>query len=206
MKQKYFIDSHKGITFIAILLMMAWFNQWQNPTAWVYLAMHGTYGLLWVLKSRIFPDKQWEQKTSLWYGLIIWAGLSLYWIAPFIITSQNVQAPAWLLGLSVSIYTIGIFLHYTADMQKHIELKYNPGHLITDGLMARTRNINYFGEFLVYLGFSLLAMHWIPVAVIALFVAVIWIPNMLKKDKSLARYPEFAEYKRKSKIFIPFLF
>ncbi len=206
MKQKYFIDSHKGVTFIAILLMMAWFNQWQNPTAWVYLALHGTYGWLWVLKSRVFPDKQWEQKASPWYALVIWGGLSLYWIAPFIITSQNVQAPAWLLGISISIYTLGIFLHYTADMQKHIELKYNPGHLITGGLMARARNINYFGEFLIYLGFGLLAMHWLPVAVIALFVAVIWMPNMLKKDKSLARYPEFAEYKRKSKIFIPFLF
>jgi steroid 5-alpha reductase family enzyme len=206
MKQKYFIDSHKGVTFIAILLMMAGFNQWQNPTAWIYLALHGTYGWLWVLKGRVFPDRQWEEDKGIWYGLYIWAGLSLYWVAPFIITSQNVQAPAWLLGLSVSMYTVGIFLHYAADMQKHIELKYNPGHLITDGLMARTRNINYFGELLIYLGFSLLAMHWFPLAVIVLFIAIVWVPNMLKKDKSLARYPEFAEYKRKSKIFIPFLF
>jgi steroid 5-alpha reductase family enzyme len=206
MKQKYFIDSHKGVTFIAILLMMAWFNQWDNPTAWVYLALHGTYGLLWVLKGRIFPDRQWEQGISLWYGLLIWGALSLYWIAPFIITAQNVQAPAWLLGLAVSIYTIGIFLHYTADMQKHIELKYNPGQLITSGLMARTRNINYFGELLIYLGFGLLAMHWMPIVVILLFIVIIWAPNMLKKEKSLARYPEFAEYKRKSKLFIPFLF
>ena len=61
MKQKHFIDSHKGVTFIAVLLMMAWFNQWQNPTAWVYLALHGTYGILWILKGQIFPDAQWEQ-------------------------------------------------------------------------------------------------------------------------------------------------
>lgn len=206
MKQKYFIDSHKAVTGLAILGLMAWFQQWDNPTAWVYLALHGTYGILWVLKSRIFPDKQWEEDKGLFYGLYIWAGLSLYWIAPFIITWQGVQAPAWLLGLSVSLYTFGIFLHYAADMQKHIQLKYNPGHLIDDGLMARVRNINYFGELLIYLGFGILAMHWIPLAVIALYLAIIWFPNMLKKDKSLSRYPGFAEYKRKSKLFIPFLF
>jgi protein-S-isoprenylcysteine O-methyltransferase Ste14 len=206
MKQKYFIDSHKSVIFLVILGLMAWFNQWHNPTAWVYLALHGTYGILWLLKSRVFPDKQWEIDKGLPYGLYIWAGLSLYWIAPFIITSQNVQAPAWLLGLSVSMYTFGIFLHYAADMQKYVQLKYNPDRLIDDGLMARTRNINYFGELLIYLGFSLLAMHWIPLAVIALYLVVIWFPNMYKKEKSLSRYPGFEEYKRKSKLFIPFLF
>lgn len=206
MKQKYFIDSHKAVTFLAILGLMAWFNQWHNPTAWVYMALHGTYGILWLLKSRVFPDKQWEEDKGLFYGLYIWAGLSLYWIAPFIIASQNVQAPAWLLGLSVSLYTFGIFLHYTADMQKYVQLKYNPGQLVDDGLMARVRNINYFGELLIYLGFGILAMHWLPLAVIALYLAVIWFPNMYKKDKSLARYPGFEEYRRKSKLFIPFLF
>ena len=206
MKQKYFIDSHKGVTFLAILVMMAYFNQWQNPTAWVYLALHGTYGILWVLKSRIFPDKQWETDRGLWFGLVIWAGLSLYWIAPYIITSRGVQAPPWLLGLAVCLDTLGVFLHYAADMQKFIELKYNPGHLITGGLFSRTRNINYFGELLIYLGFGLLAMHWLPILVIVLYIIGVWFPNMQKKDKSLARYPEFAEYKRKSKLFIPFLF
>lgn len=206
MRQKFFIDSHKGVTFLAVLGLMAWFNQWQNPTAWIYLALHGTYGWLWVLKSRLFPDQQWESEKGLWYGLYIWAGLSLYWISAFIITSRGVQAPPWLLGLTVCIYTVGIFLHYVADMQKYIELKYNPGHLITDGLLSRARNINYFGELLIYLGFGLLAMHWLPLVVILLFFIIVWVPNMLKKDKSLARYPEFSEYKRKSKFFIPFLF
>jgi steroid 5-alpha reductase family enzyme len=206
MKPRYFIDSHKAVTFLVIFGMMAWFNQWHNPTAWVYLSLHGTYGILWVFKSQVFPDKQWEIDKDLLFGLYAWAGLSLYWIAPFIITSQNVQAPAWLLGLSVSMYTFGIFFHYAADMQKYIQLKYNPGNLIDDGLMARVRNINYFGELLIYLGFGILAMHWLPLAVIALYLMVIWFPNMHKKDKSLSRYPGFAAYKRKSKLFIPFLF
>lgn len=206
MNQKFFIDTHKGITFLAVLAMIAYFNQWQNPTAWIYLALHGTYGFLWVMKSRIFPDKQWEQKTSLWYGLYIWAGLSLYWVSPYLITSRAIHAPAWLFGLSISMYSTGIFLHFTADMQKYIQLKYNPGMLVKDGMMSKVRNINYFGELLIYLGFGILPMHWFPICVILLFIFIIWLPNMVKKEKSLSRYPDFSAYKRQSKFFIPFLF
>jgi len=206
MKQRHFIDSHKAATGLFVLALLAVYDQWDNPTAWVYLALHGTYGLLWVLKSRIFPDKQWEQPTSLAYGLVIWAGLSLYWIAPWLITSQNVQAPPWYLGLCIAIYAVGVFWHFASDMQKTMFLKLKPGHLMSDGLWSRLRNPNYFGELLIYLGFGLLAMHWAPLIVILLFVLIVWLPNMRRKDRSLARYPDFASYKARSKLFLPFVF
>jgi steroid 5-alpha reductase family enzyme len=37
----------------------------------------------------------------------------------------------------------GIFLHFAADMQKHISLALRPGQLVTEGLWSRTRNPNY---------------------------------------------------------------
>ena len=55
MRQKHFIDSNKAATAFLVLFLIAIYRQWQNPTAWVYLALHGTYGFLWVLKSKIFP-------------------------------------------------------------------------------------------------------------------------------------------------------
>jgi protein-S-isoprenylcysteine O-methyltransferase Ste14 len=203
-KQKHFIDSHKGVTFLAVLLLMALYDQWQNPTAWVYLALHGSYGLLWVLKSRLFPDRQWEQRTGVGYALVIWGGLTLYWIAPWLLTWRGVESPTWYLALCISLYAFGLFFHFAADMQKHTALNLQPG-LITDGLFSLSRNPNYFGELLIYLGFGLLAMHWAPLLVIALFLAVVWIPNMLKKDRSLSRYPEFKAYKERTRLFIPFL-
>ena len=206
MKQRHFIDSHKAATGFFVLALIAIYDQWDNPTAWVYLALQGAYGLLWVLKSRIFPDKQWEQPTNLAYGLVIWAGLTLYWIAPWLIASQHVQAPPWYLGLCIAIYAVGVFWHFASDMQKTMFLKLNPGHLMTDGLWSRLRNPNYFGELLIYLGFGLLAMHWAPLLVILLFVLIVWLPNMRRKDRSLARYSDFASYKARSKLFLPFVF
>ncbi len=204
MKQKHFIDSHKGATALAIVGLMAFYDQWANPTAWVYLALHGTYGALWVIKSTIFPDRNWEKKTSLPFGLVIWATLTLYWIAPWLITSMGLQAPLWWLCICISMYTFGIFLHFASDMQKHTTLALQPG-LITTGLWARTRNPNYLGELLIYLGFGLVPMHWAPMAALALMVLFYWIPNMRRKDASLSRYPAFAAYAKRSKMFIPFV-
>jgi len=206
MKQKYFIDSQKLATGIFVLVLMAVFHQWQNPTAWVYLALHGVYGILWVMKGRIFPDQSWEQSCSLTYGLVIWVGLCLYWVAPWLIMSQGIQTPAWYCGMCVSLYVMGVFLHFSADMQKYIALKINPGHLIKDGLFSRVRNMNYFGELLIYSGFGLLAMHWLPIGILLAWVSFVWIPRMLSKDRSLSRYPDFANYRARTKLFIPFLF
>jgi len=128
----------------------------------VYLALHGTFGLLWVWKSRIFPDKSWERQASPGYGLVIWFGLMLYWIALWLITSGGVQAPTGLVALTISLFVIGVFLRFTTDMQKHTALTLQPERLITTGMLARSRNLDYFGELLIYLALGLLAMHWLP--------------------------------------------
>jgi protein-S-isoprenylcysteine O-methyltransferase Ste14 len=205
-KHKFWIDSHKGATGLVVLGMIAWYHAWDNLIAWIYLALHGTYGLLWVLKSHFFGDKQFDQKASLAYGLVTWAGMSLYWVAPWVITSGRAHAaPPWFVGLCISMYSLGVFLHFASDMQKHMSLAYRRGTLLTEGLWSRLRNPNYFGELLIYLAFALLTLHWAPLLVLAIWISTIWVPNMLKKDKSLSRYPEFAEYKSKSKLIIPYL-
>ena len=87
-----------------------------------------------------------------------------------------------------------------------IYLKINPGHLITDHMFARSRNTNYLGELCIYLGFTLLAKDYLPLIGLSTIIIFVWIPNMIKKDKSLSRYSEFSDYKKKSKSFFPFLF
>lgn len=206
MKEKHFIDSHKSVTFLYILLLMLYFERWDNITLWIYLALHGTYGLLWAFKSMLFPDKQWEQPASILRGMVIWTGLTLYWIAPFIIAWNDVQAPYWLIASAVSMNIIGTMFHFASDMQKYVQLRLNPGHLITDGFWRLSRSPNYFGEFLIYSSFAMLAMHWLPFLALAVLVGAAWIPYMRRKEQSLSRYPEFRDYKTRTRSFFPFLF
>ena len=205
MKQKHFIDIHKGATAPVVLGLIIYFNQWENTTAWVYLALHGSYGIMWVLKSKIFPDTTWEAACSIWYGLYIWGGLTLYWISPWIIMSAGLQNTPIYIGICIAVFAMGVFFHYAADMQKHAHMKLQPGNLITDGMMYRCRNTNYFGELLIYLSFALLSKHWIPIAILVAFMMIIWFPNMRRKDKSLSRYPEYEEYKKRTSLLLPFI-
>lgn len=206
LKQRHFIDSHKVATAFAILAMMAWTNNWDNTTAWVYFGLHGAYGFLWMMKSRMFGDKQWDQPTGFMYGIVIWLALTGYWAAPYLILTTDFEAPAWFLGIAIFCYSIGVFFHFAADMQKHTQLVLKPGVLIHDGIWSKTRNPNYFGELLIYLGFTSLAWHWFPVAWLAAMILSVWVPNMIKKDKSLSRYDAFADYKKRSALLIPYLF
>ena len=210
MKQKYFIDFHKGITSLYILFLINWYSAYDNLTIWVYLGLHGTYGILWILKSMIFTDKSWETKTGLLYGLFILAGLSLYWVSPWIIVSgyfnhgDMVIVPLWLISLCLFSFGIGVFFHFSADMQKYTALKLNPENLVVDGLFSRVRNMNYFGELLIYISFALLSMHWTPITILFIFIMIVWVPNMIKKDKSLSKYKEFDDYRNKTRMFFPF--
>ncbi|MBP0016523.1 MAG: DUF1295 domain-containing protein [Cyanobacteria bacterium SBLK] len=201
MKIKYFINLHKGTTFFFVLSLMLFYDNF-TIAAWVYLALHSTYGILWLLKDRIYPDKSWEQEVPIGAGLIVFCIVSLYWVAPFILISQRAEPPLPLIAGAIALNIIGIFAHYVSDAQKYYTLKYRKG-LITEGFFARCRNTNYLGEILIYFAFAMLTMHWLPFLILGGFIAGIFIPNMLKKDRSLSRYLEFTEYQSRSLLLFP---
>jgi len=212
LKQKHFIDTNKFLTFIVVLLMMNYFCTWRNLTSWIYLSLHGSYGIMWVIKSNVFPDKTWEREASIWYGLYLFFGMFLYWISPFLVNSgyfnggEPVSITFTRIFGIITMFIFGVFIHFTSDMYKHAHLKLNPNTLITSGMFKYSRNINYFGELLIYLSFAMLSNHWMPVLILFLIVVFVWYPNMIEKDVSLSRYEGFEEYKKRSYLFIPFVY
>jgi hypothetical protein len=44
---------------IYLLAMMVYFNNW-SIGMWMYFVLHGSYGIIWVLKGKIFPDNSFE--------------------------------------------------------------------------------------------------------------------------------------------------
>lgn len=207
LKHKVYVDSHKALTGAYVLALIAAYHAWDNVVAWIYLALHGTYGVLWLAKSHFFGDKNWERPVRFFgMGLVSWLSLSLYWITPWLIVSGHANPIApWMIAVCIAMYSFGVFLVFASDMQKHMSLAYRRGTLLTEGLWSLSRNPNYFGELLIYLGFSLLAMHFIPIVALAAFVFSYWVPNMRRKDKSLSRYPDFAAYKARTKLLIPYV-
>ncbi|GAB4242967.1 MAG: hypothetical protein Kow0049_32370 [Stanieria sp.] len=204
MKIKHSINLHKGLTAVFILALMLVYDNF-TLGAWVYLTLHGTYGILWLFKDRIYPDRQWEEEITLTTGIVIFIFLGLYWVAPYLLISKGVEVSFPLIGIVIAVNLLGIFLHYSSDAQKYYTLKYHQG-LITEGFFARSRNTNYLGEILIYFSFALLAQHWLPFVILGGFALGVFIPNMRKKDQSLARYPEFESYQANSGLLFPKLF
>ena len=203
LRERHIIDTFKLATAPLVLGAILALGATDRVTPWIYLGLHGTYGVLWYLKSRVFGDKSWERPLTALRAALLVTGLSGYWAAPALILWTGVEAPPWLLGACVSLGVFGVFLHFAADMQKHTSLSLRPGVLLTEGLWARTRNPNYLGELCIYLAFAALSMHPLPFVLFGAVIAVEWVPNMRRKDKSLSRYPDFAAYKARSGLLFP---
>jgi protein-S-isoprenylcysteine O-methyltransferase Ste14 len=197
-----YINAHKVLVVPVVVGLMWYYDNW-SAEAYIYLAMHGTYSILWLLKHSMYADRRFEEKRPLWFGVpFIFVPLAGYYAAPYLLISSRVTVPPPVIALALSIYILGVFYHYVSDAQKYYTLQIRKG-LITNGLFSRTRNPNYLGEILIYTGYAILSCHWLPFLVLAGWVFGFFGRNMLAKDRSMSRYPDFAEYRNRTGLLFP---
>jgi protein-S-isoprenylcysteine O-methyltransferase Ste14 len=205
MKTSAYINLHKLLVVPVVLAMMWFYHNWSTE-AFIYLGLHGTYSLLWLIKHTYYPDRRFDEPQPPWIGLLfIFLPLAGYYIAPYLLISRRIELPAYVVGFVLVIYTLGIFFHYVSDAQKFYLLQNRKG-LIQDGLFSRTRNPNYLGEIMIYLSYAVLSWHWLPFLILGAWVLGFFVRNMLAKDQSLSRYPEFERYKARTGLLFPRLF
>ena len=58
---------------------------------------------------------------------------------------------------------------------------------------------------MIYASLAMMVWHWFPVLVLAWVWLGIFTPNMLLKEASMSRYPQWADYKKRSWWVIPFV-
>ena len=201
MKLNQIINLHKGLTALVVAGLMLFYKNY-SVAAWVYLSLHGTYGILWLMKEKIFPDPYFKEKINLITSITVLIFLGSYWIAPFILISSQKLVPIPIIAFSISINIIGVFLHFGSDVQKYFTLRIKK-ELIKDGFFKTIRNTNYLGEILIYLSFAILSMSFIPFAILTLFFFIVFLPRMKRKDNSLSKYDSFNEYKRVTGLLFP---
>lgn len=160
------VNFFKGTTFLWVWLLMHYFQNY-SLSMWLYLLLHGSYGICWVVKDIWFPDARFMQKGSIGSQLVLFVLLALYWMIPvplaagYGITNPSTARIAFLIG----IYLIGMVLMMGADYQKTTTLRKRKGKdtrysgLISDGFFKYTRNPNYLGEILIYSSFVFCSGH-----------------------------------------------
>jgi protein-S-isoprenylcysteine O-methyltransferase Ste14 len=209
------INLHKGTVGLLVLALMLRAGDF-TLAAWLYLVLHGSYGVFWIVKDVAFPDPAWRGRASIASAIATFLfPLGLYYVAPLVMltglgeavpggwgTNETLRAPV--AAAAVACYAIGAFLHFGADAQKHWVLAHErPRRLLTSGFFAATRNPNYLGEILIYAAFALLAQHWLPWAAYGLVWLTVFVPNMLRKERSMSRYPEHAAWVARTGFLLP---
>ena len=201
------INFQKGGTLPFVLFLMYYFENY-SINAWVYLGMHGSYGLCWLIKHAYFPDKRWDVPITIGGAVMSFVLLlGLYWLFPIILIGPWFHSiPSdWsgpYLGSCIFLHTLGVAIMMASDAQKYYTLKYKPG-LIQEGLFSRTRNPNYLGEMMIYGSYALMARHWLAWMILAWVWLGYFTINMIIKDRSLSTKAGWPEYKKKSGILFP---
>jgi protein-S-isoprenylcysteine O-methyltransferase Ste14 len=209
-KFSWVINFQKAGTFF-FLGFLIWYYDNHSTAAWIYLAMHGSYGLVWLIKDLAFPDPGWQKRITIAGGIDAFAGvLGWYWVFGWLLISGYAEPvyplpePVWF-ALCISLCLTGSVIMMAADAQKFFTLRLSKG-LITDGMHRHVRHPNYLGEMMIYGSFALMVWHWLPFVVLAWVWLGVFAVNMIHKEASMSRYPEWTEYKKRSWWLLPGVF
>lgn len=147
-----------------------------------------------------------------YFQVYLLQGALLYLIiVPVLLINSNAGSSFNIIDvLGILVWLLGFFFEAVGDAQlaRFLQNPTNRGKIMQSGLWRYSRHPNYFGEVTQWWGLFLLALSlpsgWLgiigPLTITILILKVSGIPML---EKKMAENPEFAEYKRRTSIFIP---
>jgi hypothetical protein len=99
---------------------------------YLYLFLHGSYGICWVVKDLWFPDWRFLQKASLGSNVALVVFLLCYWMISVPLAAGygvSDPSPARMVFLVV-IYLVGLVLMMGSDYQKTTTLAVRKGNTV----------------------------------------------------------------------------
>ncbi|MBW1881715.1 MAG: hypothetical protein JRJ84_25430, partial [Deltaproteobacteria bacterium] len=89
MRLRQVVNLHEGSVGPLVLALMLLGSDY-SLAAWLYLALHGSYGLFWVAKDVAFGDPNWRAPCSVGSAVaVLFFPLGLYCLAPLIVFTDR---------------------------------------------------------------------------------------------------------------------
>ncbi|BAY98255.1 hypothetical protein NIES37_22030 [Tolypothrix tenuis PCC 7101] len=200
------INIAKVITIILLLIFAVVFGI-QDLRQVIYLCLHISYCLWWLLEQWFYPQRRQIFNEPIGISRFLFALLFvgvLYALPGYLAFTNPIPLSITATAIALPLYTFGTLINATADVQKLTAKDYGAG-LVRDGIWRFSRNINYFGDLLRYLSFSVVAgspwAYLLPGIVFA-----IYLQRVSQKEQSMsAKYPDYDEYQKSSARLIPFI-
>ncbi|OPL16005.1 MAG: steroid 5-alpha reductase [delta proteobacterium ML8_D] len=169
-------------------------------------------------KTEDYRYKKWREEWDKWFYLrsyfqvyILQGSLLFVIILPVLLINKTaVESLSPLTYSGLAIWIIGFLFESVGDWQlaKFLKNSANKGKLMISGLWKYTRHPNYFGEVTQWWGLWVVSLSvpygWLaiigPLTITFLILNISGIPML---EKKMEKHPNFAEYKRKTSLFIP---
>ena len=200
------INTAKALT-ICCLVVFAIIFGIQDFRQVIYLCLHISYCLWWLLEQWFFPQRRQMFNEPAGVGGFLFTLLFVgvfYALPGYLAFTNPVPLSMTAVAVALLMYTFGTLINATADVQKLTAKQFGAG-LVRDNIWRFSRNINYFGDLLRYISFAVVAgslwAYLVPGVVLA-----IYLQRIFQKEQAMsAKYPEYAEYQQLSDRLIPFI-
>ena len=199
------INAAKLLTIVLLLVLAAVIGV-QGTRQVIYLSLHISYCLWWLLEQWLFPQRR-RQLFSERVGLAGFAGallfIGVFYSLPGLLAFLNpVPISNAAVALALGLYSFGSLINASADVQKTTAKALGAG-LVSDGIWRRVRHVNYLGDLLRYLSFAVVAgngwAYLVPGLVLLIYLQRIG----AKEEQMAAKYPGFREYQQRSSRLLP---
>ena len=180
----------------------------RGPSGFVQASILASFGIVYIFRLNVMSRWLLKRELSmeeLSFVILIWVPSIL---GSYAHLADRDVSPA-VLVVSVILYFWGSYLNSYSEYQRMV-WKQDPSHkgrCYTIGLFSYSRNINYFGDSVLFTGWALSTGNWLnawaPIAMSSMFY-FIHIPG---KEAYLAEryHAEWKTYEKTVKSFVPFI-
>jgi protein-S-isoprenylcysteine O-methyltransferase Ste14 len=191
------------IALICILILLFGINGQRQI---LYACMHISYCLWWLIEQKIYPDRRQQIFTEkVGAGGFIAALLIVgvfYTLPAFLAFTNPTDLSLITTAIAIPLFYFGSLINTAADIQKSTAKIAGVG-LVRTGVWSGVRHVNYTGDLMRYLSFSVVAGS-IWAFLVPLSILLLYIQRIQVKEASMRmKYKDFTDYKLKSFRLIP---
>jgi steroid 5-alpha reductase family enzyme len=211
-------------------VLMTWVSYFISADAGMRGLLVGTLVSVWGLrlawhihsrnkgKTEDYRYLAWRNEWGRWFYIrsylqvYVLQGVLLFLIViPVLFINRNSGDALGILDIAgVAVWILGFYFEVVGDAQlaRFIMDPANKGKLMMSGLWAYTRHPNYFGEVTQWWGMWIIALS-VPSGVFAIIgpltitFLILKVSGIPLLEKKMIEHPDFAEYKRRVSVFIP---
>ena len=173
----------------------------------IYMCLHISYCIWWLIEQWFYPQRRqlFNEPVGIFGFIFILIFVGVFYVLPGYLAFINpVPLSMITAAVALSLYIFGSLINASADVQKITAKQFSSG-LVRDNIWRFSRNINYFGDLLRYISFSVVAgspwAYLVPGCVLLLYLQ-----RMSQKEQTMSvKYDEYTEYQQSSSRLIPFI-